>query len=113
MTHPETCAGAKRARVCTTPQDNASTFQRSASHRALANLSGGQHLCGGGGGEMKGQEVSGGLRGHSAQQAQAAAASLSSASPPKNRKGESDGVRGHADASVVKAIGWSVFCGRL
>lgn len=59
---------------------------------------------------MKGQEVSRGLRGHSAQQAQAAAASLSSASPPKNVKGESDGVRGHADASVVKAMGWSVFC---
>lgn len=38
-THHEICARAKH--VCATPRDNTSSFQRSTSHRALTNLSGG------------------------------------------------------------------------
>lgn len=42
MTHQEACAGAKHSQVCTTPQDNTSSFQRRTSHRALTNLSRGR-----------------------------------------------------------------------
>lgn len=112
------CSGAKheydpsrdlcRSQACTSAHNTSGQCINFPEKRSLISL-GATSLrrCGG---RMKGQEVSGGLRGHSAQQAQAAAASFSSASPPKNGKGESDGVRGHADASAAKAIGWSVFC---
>lgn len=60
-------------------------------------------------GEMKGQEVSIRLRGHSDEQAQTAGALLCSASTWKNGKGESDGMHEHANASEVKAISVSIF----
>lgn len=77
MTHREIRARAKHARVRTKPQDNTSSFLRTTSHRASSNLSGG---CVSEEGEMKGQEVSMRLRGHSDVQAQTTGALLCSAS---------------------------------
>lgn len=88
-------------------------LQRSTSYWALTNHSGGS--CSGEeeGEEMKGNEVSVRLRGHSGEQAQTTRALLYSASTQEKGKGESDCMCKHANTSHIITIPESTFCWHL